>query len=65
MLVGGASLLRQTLREQNETRPNIYTITIDAVGIAHPTTVVTKLATDEIFTKRLIVVLRLVARLSG
>ena len=51
MLVGGASLLGQTLREQNETRPNIYTITIDAVGIAHPTTIVTKLATDAIFTK--------------
>ena len=63
MLVGGASLLRQTLREQNETRTDIYTIMIDAVGIAHPTG--TKLATDEIFTKRLIVVLGLVARLSG
>ena len=37
MLVGGASLLGQTLRERNETQPNICTIIIDAVGIAHPT----------------------------
>ena len=37
MLVGGASLLGQTLRERNETRTDIYTIMIDAVGIAHPT----------------------------
>ena len=37
MLVGGASLLGQTLRERNETRTDICTIMIDAVGIAHPT----------------------------
>ena len=45
MLVGGASLLGQALllgqtlryRERNETRTDICTIMIDAVGIAHPT----------------------------